>query len=83
MKIAALIKKLGAQVVRLLTIRDRQNLQLLTSSKSGLYGQRLSRTVPAVVPARLVKISAESQNFCARLNFHHFLWKSQIMYLGF
>ncbi len=35
MKIAALIKKLGAQVVRLLTIWARQNLQLLTSSKSG------------------------------------------------
>ncbi len=35
MKIAALIKKLGAQVVRLLTIWAQQNLQLLTSSKSG------------------------------------------------
>jgi hypothetical protein len=35
MKIYALIKKLGAQVVRLLTIWARQNLQLLTSSKSG------------------------------------------------
>ncbi len=31
MKITALIKKLGAQVVRLLTIWARQNLQLLTS----------------------------------------------------
>jgi hypothetical protein len=34
-EISALIKKLGAQVVRLLTIWARQNLQLLTSSKSG------------------------------------------------
>ncbi len=41
------------------------------------YGQRLSRTVPAVAPARLVKISADCQIFCARLNFHHFLWKIQ------
>ncbi len=29
------IKKLGGQVLRLLTIWARQNLQLLTSSKSG------------------------------------------------
>ena len=29
------IKKLGGQVLRLLTIWPRQNLQLLTSSKSG------------------------------------------------
>ncbi len=42
-----------------------------------LYGRRLSRTVPAVVLARLVKISANCQNFCARLNSHHFLWKIQ------
>ncbi len=35
MKITALIKKLGAQVVRLITIWARQNLQLLSSSKSG------------------------------------------------
>ncbi len=42
-----------------------------------LYGWRLSHTVPAVVPARLVKISALCQNLCARLNFHHFLGKSQ------
>ncbi len=41
------------------------------------YGRRLSRTVPAVLPARLVKISADCQIFCARLNFHHFLWKIQ------
>ncbi len=38
-----------------------------------LYGQRLSRTVPA----QLVEIAALCQIFCARLNFHHFLWKSQ------
>ncbi len=37
------------------------------------YGRHLSRTVPA----RLVKISADCQNFCARLNFHHFLGKIQ------
>ncbi len=42
-----------------------------------LYGRRLSRTVPAVVLAQLVKIAADCQIFCARLNFHHFLWKSQ------
>ncbi len=68
--------KIRAQTLRLLTIWARQNLQLLTSSKSGwralvqvmlplhhvvlkwpehsglsLCGRRLSRTVPAVVPA--------------------------------
>ncbi len=42
-----------------------------------LYGRRLSRTVPAAVLARLVKISADCQIFCARLNSHHFLWKIQ------
>jgi hypothetical protein len=42
-----------------------------------LYGRRLSRTVPAVVPARLVKISALCQILCARLDFHHFLRKIQ------
>ncbi len=42
-----------------------------------LYGRRLSRTVPAVVPAQLVKISAPCQNFCVRLNFHHFQGKIQ------
>jgi hypothetical protein len=42
-----------------------------------LYGRHLSRTVPAVVPARLVKISALCQNICVRLYFHHFLGKSQ------
>ncbi len=41
------------------------------------YGRHLSCTVPAVVPARLVKISADCQIFCERLNFHHFLWKIQ------
>ncbi len=41
------------------------------------YGRCLSRTGPPVVPARLVKISADCQIFCARLNFHHFLWKIQ------
>jgi hypothetical protein len=39
------------------------------------YGRRLSRTVPPAVPARLVKISADCQNLCARLNFQYFLWK--------
>ncbi len=42
-----------------------------------LYGRRLSRTVPAVVPARLAKISAPFQILCARLDFHYFLRKSQ------
>ncbi len=42
-----------------------------------LYGRRLSRTVPAVVPARLVKISAPGPNICGRIYFHHFLGKSQ------
>ncbi len=42
-----------------------------------LYGRRLSRTVPAVVPARLVKISAPCPNICGRIYFHHFLGKSQ------
>ncbi len=42
-----------------------------------LYGRRLSRTVPAVVPARLVKISALCPNICGLLYFHHFLGKSQ------
>jgi hypothetical protein len=42
-----------------------------------LYGRRLSRTVPAVVPARPVKISAPCPNICGRLYFHHFLGKSQ------
>jgi len=42
-----------------------------------LYGRRLSRTVPAVVPARLVKISALCPNIRARLYFHHFLGKNQ------
>ncbi len=42
-----------------------------------LYGRRLSRTVPAVVPARLVKISALCPNICGRIYFHHFLGKSQ------
>ncbi len=42
-----------------------------------LYGRRLSRTVLAVVPARLVKISALCPNICVRLYFHHFLGKSQ------
>ncbi len=28
-----------------------------------------------VVPARLVKISADAQNSCGCANFHHFLWK--------
>ena len=42
-----------------------------------LYGRRLSRTVPVVVQARLVKISALCPNICVRLYFHHFLGKSQ------
>ncbi len=42
-----------------------------------LYGRRLSRTVPAVVPARLAKICALCPNICLRLYFHHFLGKSQ------
>ncbi len=42
-----------------------------------LYGRRLPRTVPAVVPARLDKISALCQNIRSRLYFHHFLGKSQ------
>ena len=42
-----------------------------------LYGRRLSRTVPAVVPAWLVKISALCQNICGRIYFHHFLGKNQ------
>jgi hypothetical protein len=44
---------------------------------SSLYGRRLSRTVPAVVPARLVKISALCPNICGRIYFHHFLGKNQ------
>jgi hypothetical protein len=46
-------------------------------SPPSLYGRRLSRTVPAVVPARLAKISALCPNICACLYFHHFLGKSQ------
>jgi hypothetical protein len=42
-----------------------------------LYRRRLSRTVPAVVPARLVKISALCPNICGRLYLHYFLGKSQ------
>jgi hypothetical protein len=42
-----------------------------------LYRRRLSRTVWAVVPARLVKISAPGPNICGRIYFHHFLGKSQ------
>ena len=42
-----------------------------------LYGRRLSRTVPAVVPARLVKISALCPNICGHIYFHHFLGKNQ------
>ncbi len=42
-----------------------------------LYGRRLSRTVAAVVPARLAKISASCQNICGRIYFHHFLGKNQ------
>ena len=42
-----------------------------------LYGRRLSRTVPAVVPARLVKISALCPNICGRIYFHYFLGKNQ------
>ncbi len=92
-------QKIGAQT---LTIWARQNLQLLTSSKSGwralvqvmlsppcspqviwaprppsLYGRRLSRTVPVVVPARLAKISASCPNICGRIYFNHFLGKNQ------
>ncbi len=90
--------------VHTLTIWARQNLQLLTSSKSGwgessrsgdvaspscgpqvtwalrpprLYWRRLSRTVPAVVPARLAKISASCPNICRRIYVHHFLGKNQ------
>ncbi len=40
-----------------------------------LYGRRLSRTVPAVVPARPAKISASCPNICGRIYFHHFLGK--------
>jgi hypothetical protein len=42
-----------------------------------LYGPRLSRTVPAVVPARLAKISASCPNICGRIYFHHFLGKNR------
>ncbi len=42
-----------------------------------LYGRRLSRTVPAVVPAQLAKISALCPNICGRIYFHHFLGKNQ------
>ncbi len=42
-----------------------------------LYGRRLSRTVPADVPARLVKISAICPNICGRIYFHYFLGKNQ------
>ncbi len=42
-----------------------------------LYGRRLSHTVPAVVPARLVKISAPGPNICGCIYYHHFLGKSQ------
>ncbi len=42
-----------------------------------LYGGRLSRTVPAVVPARLVKISAPGPNICGHLYVPLFLGKSQ------
>ncbi len=42
-----------------------------------LYGRRLSHTVPAVVPARLAKISASCPNICGRIYFHHFLGKNQ------
>jgi hypothetical protein len=42
-----------------------------------LYGQRLSRTVPAVVPARLAKISASCPNVCGCIYFHPFLRENQ------
>ncbi len=42
-----------------------------------LYGRRLSRTVPAVIPARPAKISAFCPNSCGRIYFHHFLGKNQ------
>ncbi len=42
-----------------------------------LYGRRLSRTVPSVVPAQLAKISASSPNTCSRIYFHLFLGKNQ------
>ncbi len=42
-----------------------------------LYGRRLSRTVPAFVPAQLAKISASCPNICGRVYFHHFLGKNQ------
>ncbi len=42
-----------------------------------LYGRRLSGTVPAVVPARLAKISASCPNIRGRIYFHHFLGKNQ------
>ncbi len=42
-----------------------------------LYGRRLSRTVSAVVLARLAKISASCPNICGRIYFHHFLGKNQ------
>ncbi len=47
------------------------------SRPPSLYGRRLSRTVPAVVPARLAKISASCPNICGRIYFHHFLGKNQ------
>ena len=42
-----------------------------------LYGRGLSCTVPAVVPARLAKISVSCPNICGRIYFHHFLGKNQ------
>jgi hypothetical protein len=42
-----------------------------------LYGRRLSHTVPAVVPARLAKISASCPNIRGRIYFHLFPGKNR------
>jgi hypothetical protein len=44
---------------------------------SSLYGRRLCRTVPAVVPARPAKIFAPCQNIHGREYFHLFPGKNQ------
>ncbi len=39
------------------------------------YGRRLSRTVPACCTGTTCQNLCGCQNLCARLGFHHFLWK--------
>ncbi len=41
------------------------------------YGRRLSGTVPACCTGTTCQNLCGCQNLCARLGFHHFLWKIQ------